>query len=152
MCTKYIEISLHPFSHLLAISVITSSVLDFSSSSSLTSIFHRHITYLCLGSSVPTNNQGSIVSFAFYENGDPVFERSNARHDFYLSQLRKNSIQLAKFTGSHGRPALLQSHRNAVKGAKGPCTFRSLSRFDVGHSFLFDSLHNLYLGLFVSTL
>ena len=113
-------------------------------------MLHRHLTNLYLGFSVPTNNQGSIVSFAIHENGDPVFERSNARHDFYQSQLKKNATELAKFTGSHGRPALLQSHRNAVKGAKGPCIFRSLSRFDVGRCFLFDSLHNLYLGLFVS--
>lgn len=90
------------------------------------------------------------MSFAIHENDDPVFERSNARHDFYQRQLRKNVDELSKFTGSHGRPALLQSHRNAVKGAKGPCVFRSLSEFDVGHGFLFDSLHNLYLGLFVS--
>ena len=92
------------------------------------------------------------MSFAVSENGDPVFERSNARHDFYQRRLRKNAMELAKLTSSHGRPALLELHNNAVKGAKGPCILRSLSEFDVGHSFTFDSLHNLYLGLFVSKL
>ena len=90
------------------------------------------------------------MSFAIAENNVPVFERSNARHDFYQTRLRKNATELAQLTSSLGRPALLESHNNAVKGAKGPCILRSLSNFDIGHSFLFDSLHNLYLGLYVS--
>lgn len=106
---------------------------------------------LSLGSSVSTRNEGSIVSFAIYENTDPVFERSNARHDFYQKHLKRNAVQLSHYSGSRGRPALLKSHKNLVKGATGPCILRSLSHFDVGQSFMFDSLHNLYLGLFIST-
>jgi hypothetical protein len=36
------------------------------------------------------------------------------------------------------------------KGYLGPCAFRSLTYFDVGQSFLADSLHNLYGGVMVS--
>lgn len=105
--------------------------------------------FLSSGSSVSTRNEGSVVSFAMYENSDPVFERSNARHDFYQDHLRRNATQLSQYPGSRGRSALLKSQKNLVKGATGPCILRSLSYFDVGQCFMFDSLHNLYLGLFV---
>ena len=103
-----------------------------------------------LGQSVSTKNEGSIVSFAIEENQALVFERSNERHDFYQQQIERNIIELASFGSSHGRSAFLQAQKKTVKGAKGPCVLRSLSRFDVGRSFVFGSLHNLYLGLFVS--
>ena len=90
------------------------------------------------------------MSFAIYEKDDWVFERSNARHDFYQKQLKRNAVQLALHPGSCSRSALLRSQNNLVKSEKGPCVLRSLSMFDVGQSFLFDSLHNFYLGLFVS--
>lgn len=106
---------------------------------------------LSLGSSVSTRNEGSVVSFAIYENSDPVFERSNARHDFYQKHLKQYAAQLSHDSGSRGRSAMLKAQKNLVKGAAGPCILRSLSHFDVGQSFMFDSLHNLYLGLFVST-
>ena len=67
-----------------------------------------------------------------------------------MQQLERNEIELADFNGHHGRPALLQKHRDLSKGLKAPCIFRSLSHFDVGQSFLVDSLHNVYLGAFVS--
>jgi hypothetical protein len=35
------------------------------------------------------------------------------------------------------------------KGIKGICSLRELTYFDVGHSFLTDSLHNIYIGAFV---
>ncbi|CAF4361359.1 unnamed protein product, partial [Rotaria sp. Silwood2] len=47
-----------------------------------------------------------------------------------------------------GRRALIETHKNTEKGVKGPCLLRTLSCFDVGSSFLVDSLHNIYLGLF----
>lgn len=107
--------------------------------------------YIYKGSSVATRNDGSIVSFAMKENDPPPIERSNERHDYYQEQFQRNEIELAKFSRSHGRLALLQVHKKALKGSKGPSILRSLSRFDVGRSFAFDSLHNLYLGLFVSS-
>lgn len=35
-------------------------------------------------------------------------------------------------------------------GILGPCVLRRCSMFDVGHSFMADSLHNVYIGAFVS--
>lgn len=35
-------------------------------------------------------------------------------------------------------------------GILGPCVLRKCSMFDVGHSFMADSLHNVYIGAFVS--
>lgn len=110
------------------------------------------LLYVYLGSSAGTSKGGSVVTFATFENDAPVVERCNDRHDFHQHQLKRNAIQLAKLVGSHGRPALLEAYKRAVKGAKGPCPFRALSKFDVGHYFVFDNLHNLYLGLFVSKL
>lgn len=109
------------------------------------------LVYLKKGSSVATRNDGTIVSFVVNEDDPPAVERCNERHDFYQEQLKKNAVELANFTGSHGRSALLKEHKKSLKGSKGPSPFRSLSKFDVGRSFAFDSLHNLYLGLFVSS-
>lgn len=41
-------------------------------------------------------------------------------------------------------------NRAILKGHVGPCIFRSLRYFDVGNSFLSDSLHNIYHGVMVS--
>ena len=97
-----------------------------------------------------TRNDGTIVSFVVKEDDPPAVERCNERHDYYQQQLQKNEIELANHVGSHGRSALLRAHKAALKGSKGPSPLRSLSRFDVGRCFAFDTLHNLYLGLFVS--
>ena len=35
------------------------------------------------------------------------------------------------------------------KGIMGVCIFRELAYFDVGRSFIADSLHNIYIGSFV---
>ncbi|CAF4166937.1 unnamed protein product [Rotaria magnacalcarata] len=100
------------------------------------------------GVSVPTKNDGSVVSFAIYENNTNACERTNERYDLLQQEVKMNENQLANFTGSRGRPALIEVHKNAEKGIKGPCLLRALSKFDVGRCFLVDSLHNIYLGLF----
>ena len=106
--------------------------------------------YLCLGESVSTNNDGSIVSFTIHDSTPLACERTNERHDFLLQQLRTNEIELARLPSNRGRNALLKKQRKTEKGVKGSCILRSLSKFDVGRSFLVDSLQNMYLGLFVS--
>ncbi|CAF5202325.1 unnamed protein product, partial [Rotaria magnacalcarata] len=95
-----------------------------------------------------TKNDGSVVSFAIYENNPNACERTNERYDLLQQEVKMNENQLANFTGSCGRPALIEVHKNAEKGIKGPCLLRALSKFDVGRCFLVDSLHNIYLGLF----
>lgn len=97
-----------------------------------------------------TNNDGSVVSFAIYESIPLTSERTNERHDFLLQQLRTNEAELARHPSNRGRNALLKKQRKTEKGVKGLCILRPLSNFDVGRSFLVDSLHNVYLGLFVS--
>lgn len=99
---------------------------------------------------MPTKKDGSIVSFAICENDPPAHARTNDRHDELLEQLRRSEDLLSKLTNRGGRRAFKEAHKNAVKGAKGPCVLRNLLKFDVGKSFLVDSLHNIYLGLFVS--
>ena len=100
--------------------------------------------------SVATKKAGSVVSFSMYENDPPACLRTNERHDLLLDQVRRNEIELAAFTSYRGRRALIQMHKNLEKGVKGFCVLRSLSKFDVGRSFLIDSLHNIYLGVVVS--
>ena len=102
-----------------------------------------------LGLSVPTKKGGSVVTFTLFGNGQPICKRTNERHDLLLEQLRRNEVELAGFTSYRGRPALIDAHRKTEKGVKGPCILRALSKFDVGRSFLVDSLHNIYLGVFV---
>jgi hypothetical protein len=38
------------------------------------------------------------------------------------------------------------------KGTLGPCILKALSYFDVGRSFIADTLHNTYIGAFVRRL
>lgn len=99
---------------------------------------------------MPTKNDGSVVSFPIYLNEQPALKRSNERHDLLLQLIDTNRIELCNFVGRAGVGALKEKHRLSEKGLKGPSPFRQLSRFDVGYSFLVDSLHNIHLGLFVS--
>lgn len=99
---------------------------------------------------MPTKKDGSVVSFAIYVNDAPAYLRNNERHDLLLNQLKKNQVEIAAFSNYRGRAALMQTHKNLEKGLKGSCVLRSLSKFDVGRSFLVDSLHNIYLGVVVS--
>ncbi|CAF1241589.1 unnamed protein product [Adineta steineri] len=99
-----------------------------------------------VGVSVPTRKGGSVVSFAIYEN-NRACERSNERHDILLQQLQQSAIKIAALNGPRGRRALMQVHKQIQKRFKGVCILRTLSYYDVGKSFLVDSLHNIYLGL-----
>lgn len=99
--------------------------------------------------SMPTKKDGSVVSFAVHVNDAPVYLRNNERHDLLLNQLQKNQVEIAAFSNYRGRTALMQTHKDLEKGLKGGCILRSLSKFDVGRSFLVDSLHNIYLGVVV---
>jgi hypothetical protein len=48
------------------------------------------------------------------------------------------------------RKPLSVQHKIEERGILGPCILRELSYFDVGTSFMADSLHNVYIGAFVS--
>ena len=103
-----------------------------------------------IGKSVPTSNDGSLVTFAVREGVPFAQERTNERHDLLLQQLRINETILAGHTNRRGRKALAERLKATQNGVQGFCILRSLSTFDVGRSFLVDSLHNVYLGLYVS--
>lgn len=87
------------------------------------------------------------------KTGDILRLRDNARHDELVTLHEVNVKELDDFirNGSRGREKLETKHKLSTKGVRGPCVLRSLAYFDVGSSFLTDSLHNIYLGLFVST-
>lgn len=48
------------------------------------------------------------------------------------------------------RPKEKKKRRNFMLGYMGECYLRDLHYFDVGKSFLFDTLHNMYRGTLVS--
>lgn len=98
------------------------------------------------------DTQGRCNTFVIGEN-DVLQRRSNERHDELVMVLEKNAAELSDFInkGSRGKEKLEKQHRLAEKGIRGPCVLRPLTYFDVGKSFLSDSLHNVYLGAFVST-
>ena len=48
--------------------------------------------------------------------------------------------------GSRGREKLEAKHNLSTTSIRGPCVLRSLVYFDIGSSFLPDSLHNIYLS------
>jgi hypothetical protein len=79
-----------------------------------------------------------------------IFDRTNERHDELLQLKNRNLIELRH--ARVRRAALAKKHKLEEKGILGPCILRQLSAFDVGKSFLADSLHNVYLGVFVSFL
>lgn len=63
--------------------------------------------------------------------------RSNVTHDELIQRAEKKKIK--DKTKLH----------EVMRGHAGPCALRSLKYFDVGHSFLSDSLHNVYHGVMV---
>lgn len=63
--------------------------------------------------------------------------RSNVTHDELIKRAEKKKIK--DKTNLH----------DVMRGHAGPCALRSLKYFDVGHSFLSDSLHNVYHGVMV---
>lgn len=48
------------------------------------------------------------------------------------------------------RPTKKEAYRDYMHGYLGKCCLRDLQYFDVGQSFAFDTLHNLYRGTFVN--
>ncbi len=48
------------------------------------------------------------------------------------------------------RATIKTEYRDQMRGHVGVCVLRGLTYFDVGKSFLSDSLHNIYHGVMVS--
>lgn len=77
--------------------------------------------------------------------------RSNKRYDI-LIELKSMHEHLRERSSSESIKSLELKHKKAEKGILGQCSLRKLSYFDVGSSFMADSLHNIYIGAFVSNL
>ncbi|CAF1462164.1 unnamed protein product [Rotaria sordida] len=73
---------------------------------------------------------------------NPPDLRSNKTYDQAMKILTKNKQQRAR------RNSLTGADNDAAKGHVGPCALRRLRFFEMGQSFLIDSLHNLYSGAF----
>lgn len=99
---------------------------------------------------VKTANDGYVRTFAM-THGD--FERtplrSNARIDALLS-LKILHKDLRKLELPQRRKTMLIQHQDDEKDVLGFCILRELSHFDVSSSFMSDTLHNVYIGCFVS--
>ncbi len=83
---------------------------------------------------------------------DKIVLRSNERYDILLHLKEQNKQQMMNFKckSKKQQKHVKEQHGKAEKGILGPCVLRSLSAFDVGTSFMADSLHNVYRGVFVS--
>jgi hypothetical protein len=64
--------------------------------------------------------------------------RTNETYDFFMNIYKKQHF--VKDT----------ELRDRLRGHINPCVLRDLTYFDVGRSFLSDSLHNIYHGVVVS--
>ena len=86
------------------------------------------------------------------DKNDKLQLQNYKRHDELVLIKEANESSLAAFVhqGNRGCHKLEEKHKLAVKGIQGPCVVRPLAYFDVGSSFFVDTLHNVYLGVFVS--
>lgn len=102
------------------------------------------------GVMVKTENHGHVRSFAMtHDDFERIHLRSNKRFDT-LIDLKLSHEQIREtVTETRKRKYLLVQHQNEEKGISGQCILRELSYFDVGSSFMADSLHNVYIGAFV---
>lgn len=75
--------------------------------------------------------------------------RCNARYDMLLLAKHVFDTQRAQLPiREQKRQQKLDQNRS--RGILGACELRACSMFDVGYSFMSDSLHNVYIGAFVS--
>ena len=99
---------------------------------------------------VPTKNKGHVRSFSVDDHElDDLVTRSNERYDILIDiiHLQKDLKNLWPRQRQSKEPPV--DKRNE-KGLMGICLLRELTYFDVGRSFMADSLHNVYIGAFVN--
>lgn len=97
------------------------------------------------------STNGFVRSFAAeFDVLNETQQRCNVRYDTLLALKQSrdfNRSQLPKKEQKKQEKCDLQKNR----GILGPCVLRFCTMFDVGSSFMSDSLHNVYIGAFVST-
>ena len=101
---------------------------------------------------VRTEKEGNVRSFAMTLDAvEETYLRSNMRFDVLLD-LKLLHEQIQQSFPTRKRKSLMEQHKLEEKGILGPCILRELSYFDVGRSFMADTLHNVYIGAFVCKL
>ena len=99
---------------------------------------------------VSTNKGGHVRSFSLdSQELSAVICRSNERYDVLIDifELQKQLKNLWP-RGLHSKDPPIDKQNE--KGIMGVCLLRELIYFDVGRSFMTDSLHNVYIGALVS--
>lgn len=115
-------------------------------------VYCREIS-IFIGFMVKTGvENGHVRSFAAESDvlHDTV-QRSNIRHDTLLAlKESRDSKRIQLPQKDRKKQEKLDTKKN--HGILGPRVLRACSKFDVGSSFMSDSLHNVYIGAFVSVL
>ena len=95
---------------------------------------------MCFGITVPTKSgsKSKIRFFPMQRNDEKPKSRNNFTYDLKMA-IPERFRQTAK-----------EALRDFIHGYLGECHLRNLHYFDIGVSFAFDTLHNLYRGTFVS--
>ena len=105
---------------------------------------------ILIGFMVPTDKKGYVRSFATNDQElNELIPRSNDRYDLLIDvfEVQKQLNSLWVRDRYSRKPP---TDKLNEKGLMGVCLLRELAHFDVGRSFMADSLHNVYIGAFVS--
>lgn len=100
-------------------------------------VFYTEIIILTIfsGETVPTNRHATNYIRVFpIDQHTPITPRNNELYDSIINMFQDED----KFS--------LKKKDDELKGYRGECILRELKYFDVGMSFLSDSLHNCYHG------
>ena len=84
-----------------------------------------------------------------HQDFNHIHERSNDRYDALIDLLQLHKHLRSFLPHSKPKNSALKDKNNENE-IVGECLFRQLAYFDVGRSFTVDSLHNIYIGAFVS--
>ena len=102
------------------------------------------------GFMIATENGGHVRSFAqSHQDFNLIHERSNDRYDALIDLLQLHRHLRSFLPNSKQKKSGINDKKNE-RGIVGECLLRQLAYFDVGRSFMVDSLHNIYTGVFVS--
>jgi hypothetical protein len=98
---------------------------------------------------IRTKKGGNVRSFSTSQNDiDNIPVRCNEHYDILIN-LFELQQQLRDLWPKKKQLMVQLADEKNEKGIMGVCLFRELAHFDVGRSFMADSLHNIYIGAFV---
>jgi hypothetical protein len=98
------------------------------------------------------STNGNVRSFAAeLDVLNETEQRSNLRHDVLLKLKQSRDSYRAQLPKKE-QAKQEKDDQKRNRGILGPCVLRDCTMFDVGYSFMSDSLHNVYIGAFVSVL